>query len=151
MRARFAATPLHALLGLDIRPFDPARPDLAVVDMPVTPNAFGSTGNLHGGAIATLVDVACASAASRSSSFVPGRNTLVTADMHVRYLGRPKGSMVRAEARVTKSGRTLIVVAGEVLDELDTLLAVVDFAAMVVSLRQPLVPELRTDDRAPEM
>jgi hypothetical protein len=47
MAARFKATPLHALLGLDIRPFDPADPELAVVDMPVAPDAFGSTGNLH--------------------------------------------------------------------------------------------------------
>lgn len=151
MLARFKATPLHALLGLDIRPHDPADPERAVVDMPVAPEAFGSTGNLHGGAIATLVDVACASAASRSSSFVPGRNTLVTADMHVRYVGRPKGSAVRAEARVVRSGRTLIVVEGRVLDELDTLIAVADFAAMVVELRNPLMPELQTDQHTPEM
>lgn len=151
MLARFKATPLHALLDLDIREPDPDRPDVTVVDMPVAPNAFGSTGNLHGGAIATLVDVACASAASRASSFVPGQNTMVTADLHVRYLGRPKGTRVRAEARVTKSGRTLIVVECRILDDQDTLLAVADFASMVVPLRQPLMPELRTDEQAPEM
>jgi uncharacterized protein (TIGR00369 family) len=95
--------------------------------------------------------VACASAASRSSSFIPGRNTLVTADMHVRYLGRAKGSAVRAEARVVRSGRTLIVVEGRILDELDTLIAVADFAAMVVELREPLIPGLQTDQTAPEM
>ena len=65
--------PLHALLGLEIRPFDEADPDLAVVDMPVTPNAFGTTGNLHGGAIATLLDVACTAAASRASTYSPMR------------------------------------------------------------------------------
>lgn len=151
MLARFKSTPLHALLGLDIRQPDAGDPDLAIVDMPVAPNAFGSTGNLHGGAIATLVDVACASAASRSSSFVPGQNTMVTADLHVRYLGRPKGASVRAEARVTKSGRSLIVVECRVLDDRETLVAVADFASMVVDLRQPLAPELRTDDQAPEM
>jgi uncharacterized protein (TIGR00369 family) len=151
MSARFKATPLHALLGLDIRPFDPDDPDLAVVDMPVAPDAFGSGGNVHGGAIATLVDVACASAASRSSSFVPGQNSMVTADMHVRYVGRAKGKALRCEARVVKSGRTLIVVEGRILDELDTLVAVADFASMVVTLREPLVPELQTDRDAPEM
>ena len=151
MKERFKTTPLHALLGLDIRPFDPDDPDLAVVDMPVAPNAFGSGGNVHGGAIATLVDVACASAATRSSSFVPGQNSMVTADMHVRYLGRAKGRALRCEARVTKSGRTLIVVEGRILDEHDTLVAVADFAAMVVTLREPLVPELQTDRNAPEM
>ncbi len=88
MKARFKTTPLHALLGLDIRPFDPDDPGVAIVDMPVAANAFGSGGNVHGGVIATLVDVACASAATRSSAFVPGQNSMVTADMHVRYLGR---------------------------------------------------------------
>lgn len=151
MQARFKATPLHALLGLDIRPADPADPLLMIVDMPVAPEAFGSTGNVHGGAIATLVDVACASAASRSSSFVPGENALVTADMHVRYLGRPKGTALRAEARVAKAGRTLIVVEARVLDDVDTLVAVADFAAIVVAIRPPLVPELQTDRDAPQM
>jgi uncharacterized protein (TIGR00369 family) len=151
MKRRFAETPLHALLGLDILPPDPNDPSLAVVTMPVTPGAFGSTGNLHGGAIATLVDVSCASAASRSSSFRPGENTLVTADMHIRYLGRPKGEMVRGEARVLRSGRTLIVVQGTVVDDLDNVLATADFAAMVVALREPLRPELRTDGTAAEM
>jgi uncharacterized protein (TIGR00369 family) len=151
MRAQFEATPLHALLGLDIRPFDPDVPGLSIVDMPVAAGAIASTGNVHGGAIATLVDVACASAASRSSSFIPGENSMVTADMHVRYLGRPKGRALRCEAKVVKSGRTLIVVEGRVLDELDTLIAVADFASMVVTLRQPLLPELQTDRAAPEM
>ena len=147
---RFKATPLHALLGLDIRAFDDDGTG-SIVDMPIEPGTFGSTGNVHGGAIATLVDVACASAAARSSSFVPGQNTIVTADMHVRYVGRPKGRALRCEATVVRSGRTLIVVEGRVLDELDTLVAVADFAAMVVALRAPLMPELQTDRGAPEM
>jgi uncharacterized protein (TIGR00369 family) len=151
MKRRFAETPLHALLGLEILPPDPDDPNLSVVTMPVTPGAFGSTGNLHGGAIATLVDVSCASAASRASVFHPGENTLVTADMHVRYLGRPKGEVVRCEGRVVRAGRSLIVVEGRVLDDLDNVLAVADFAAMVVTLREPLRPELRTDDSAVEM
>jgi uncharacterized protein (TIGR00369 family) len=151
MKAAFKSMPLHALLDLEIRDPDPSRPGVAVVEMPVAPGAFGTSGNLHGGAIATLVDVACASAATRSSAFVPGQNTMVTADLHVRYLGRPKGRMVRAEATVAKAGRTLIVVECRILDELDTLIATADFASMVVPLRQPLMPELQTDANAPEM
>jgi uncharacterized protein (TIGR00369 family) len=150
-KARFAATPLHALLGLQIRSFEDVEPGIAIVDMPVAPGTFGSTGNVHGGAIATLVDVACATAASRASSFVPGQNTIVTADMHVRYVGRPKGRALRCEARVVRAGRSLIVVEGRILDELDTLVAVADFASMVVTLRAPLMPELQTDLAAPEM
>ena len=78
--------------------------------------AFNQTGNLHGGAIATLIDVACGSTAARASSFQPGSNTLVTADLHVRYLGRPKGDVVRAEAQVMRAGRQLVVVECRVVD-----------------------------------
>ena len=139
-RDAFAATPLHAHLGLDVRTYGADDdPTLVVVAIPIGPNAVDAMrtpGSVHGGAIATLVDVACATSASLSPSFVPGETALVTADMHVRYLARAKGDTVRAEARVTKAGRNLVVVEGKVLDELDTLVAVVDFAAMVVPLRR---------------
>ena len=81
--------PLHELLELDLSaPSEPGS-HRAVVSMPVQPNAFGFTANLHGGAVATLVDVACALAAARATDFDPMKESLVTADMHVRYLGRP--------------------------------------------------------------
>ncbi len=148
LEARFRATPLHALLGLE---FVVREVGHVVVTMPVRPEAFGSTGNLHGGAIATLVDVATASAASRSSSFVPGENTLVTADLHLRYLGRPKGDLVRADARVVRAGRQLVVVECKVLDPLDNIIAVGDFAGMVVPLREPLLAGTEPDPGAPEL
>jgi uncharacterized protein (TIGR00369 family) len=148
LEARFHAMPLHALLGLQ---FVERSDERVVVSMPVRPEAFGSTGNLHGGAIATLVDVASASAAVRSSSFEPGRNTLVTADLHVRYLGRPKGDLVRAVASVVRAGRQLVVVECRVLDTEDRVIAVADFAGMVVPLREPLLPGAAPDPSAPEL
>ena len=99
MYASFWATPLHALLRLEYLDgpgIAEPEPGTAVVRMPVHPDAYGASGNLHGGAIATLIDVASASAAARNSAFEPGVNTLVTADIHVRYLGRPKGDYVDA-------------------------------------------------------
>ncbi len=135
MAERFKAAPLHALLGIDIRPFDPDDPLRAVVDMTAGPESFGSTGAVHGGAIAILFDVACAAAATRSSSYDPMKNMLVTADLHVRYVGRVKGTMLRAEATVVKGGRTLVVVEGRALDDLDNLVAVADFSATVVDHR----------------
>ena len=62
----------------------------------------------------------------------------MTADLHVRYLGRPKGTVVRAEARVMRAGRQLIVVECHVTDDLGNLIAFADFAGMIVPLRQPL-------------
>ncbi len=139
LRAAHSVTPLHRLLGLEfvIGP-DPA---VVTVEMPVAPGAFNGSGNLHGGAIATLVDLAAGSAAARAGTFRPGENTLVTADLHVRYLGRPKGAVVRAEARVMRAGRQLIVVDCRVADDLGNLIAVADFAGMIVPLRQPLEAE----------
>ncbi len=100
LRAAHSTTPLHQLLGLQFVNGD--DPTVVTVEMPVAPGAFNGSGNLHGGAIATIVDVASGSAAARAGTFRPGENTLVTADLHVRYLGRPKGTVVRAEARVMR-------------------------------------------------
>lgn len=148
LRRGFQTTPLHQMLGLRMVTADPG---LVVVEMPVAPGAFNQTGNLHGGAIATLADVACGSAAARASTFAPGQNTLVTADLHVRYLGRPKGDVVRAEAWVARAGRQLVVVECRVLDPLDNVIALVDFSAMVVPLREPLRPYEQADPRAPDL
>lgn len=165
LRADFRRTPLHALLAIDyVDPVDPgegvvppvgpggaAIPDGAcVVRMPVRPEAFGAAGNLHGGALATLIDVAAATVAARNSSFVPGRNTLVTADLHVRYLGRPKGDWVDAVATVVRAGRQLIVVECRVVDPMGNVIAAADFSSMVVPLRQPL-PGAPNDGTSPEL
>ena len=130
LRSTFTNTPLHRLLG--IRMVQTDEPGKVVVEMPVAPEAFNGSGNLHGGAIATLVDVAAGSCAARASNFEPGENTLVTADLHVRYLGRPKGDVVRAEAKVMRAGRQLTVIEVRVLDPLDNVIAFADFSAMLV-------------------
>ena len=139
LRVAHSSTPLHQLLGLQfVSGPDPA---VVIVEMPVAPGAFNGSGNLHGGAIASLVDVASGSAAARAGTFRPGVNTLVTADLHVRYLGRPKGTVVRAEARVMRAGRQLIVVECRVADDLGNIIAFADFAGMIVPLRHPLEAE----------
>jgi uncharacterized protein (TIGR00369 family) len=150
-RDAFGRTPLHHLLGLRFSEPAGADPATVVVEMPVDAPAFNGSGTLHGGAIATLVDVAAGSCAGRSSSFDPRDQSLVTADLHVRYLGRPKGSPVRAEARVMRSGRMLIVVEVRVLDPLDNLIAFADFSAMIVARREPLEGVVPTDPQAPDL
>jgi uncharacterized protein (TIGR00369 family) len=130
--AAFTNTPLHAFLGFEFRE-TPAPDGTVVVEMPVAPPAFNGSGNLHGGAIATLVDVAAGS------------------DLHVRYLGRPKAGPVRAEAHVVRSGHMLIVVEVRVLDPLDDLIASADFSAMVVARREPLAGATPTDPQTPDL
>jgi uncharacterized protein (TIGR00369 family) len=137
MQESFQSMPLHALLGLRMLEWGA---DGVVVEMPVREEAFNSTGNLHGGSIATLIDTASGTAAALGSAFQPGINTIVTADLHVRYLGRPKGDVVTARAKVLKAGRQLVVVECQVVDNLERVIAAADFSAMIVPLRNPLRP-----------
>jgi uncharacterized protein (TIGR00369 family) len=141
-------SPLHRFLDFRLLRADD---EVAILEMPVQANAFGGTGNLHGGAIATLIDVASAVAASRQSPFDHEQQSLVTTDLHVRYLGRPHGDMVRAEARVLRAGRQLIVVECRVLDHDDRIVASADFSSMLVPRRVPLRAEAEDDPTGPEM
>ena len=128
-------TPLHHLLALEIVEIGERH---AVISMPVREEAFNSTANLHGGAIATLIDVAAGTAAARGSGFRPGEESLVTADLHVRYLGRPNGDVVHAHAEVIKAGRQLVIVECRVKDPENRIIASADFSMMIVPLRRPL-------------
>lgn len=129
-------TPIHRLLDLRPLALDAER---VVFEMPIAEGALSQTGNLHGGAIATLIDVTAGTAAALSSpTFVPGENMIVTADMHIRYLGRGRGAWVRAEARTLRAGRQLVVVECTVHDEEGRLVASADFSSMVVEARPPV-------------
>ena len=134
--------PLHQLLGLTFAP--PSADDatgVAEVNMPVRPEAYGSHGNLHGGAIATMIDLASALAAVRASAFDLSTQSLVTTDMHVRYLGQPRTDTVTARAEVVRAGAQLIVVEARVVDGGGHLIAVADLAMMIVPRRKPLAAD----------
>ena len=68
-------------------------------------------GNVHGGAVATLLDVAMASAA-RSLHPETG---VVTVGMTLSYLRAASGDLV-ATGRVRQAGRSLVFCEGEVTD-----------------------------------
>jgi len=129
--------PLHEFLELEYLDAEDGS-GIGEVRMPVKPTAFGFTQNLHGGAIATMVDLACALAAVRSTTFDPSVESLVTADMHVRYVGRPRPDHVVARAEVVRSGSQLIVVDCKVSDENGHVGASADFSMWKVPLRRPL-------------
>lgn len=141
-------TPLHHLLGLELVEIGERH---SVVAMPVREEAFNSTANLHGGAIATLIDVAAGSAAARGSGFTPGEQSLVTADLHVRYLGRPHGDVVHARAEVIKVGRQLVIVECRVTDLEERIVATADFSMMIVPQRQALRPMEGTQPHDPDL
>lgn len=95
----------RALAGIDLKSVESGR---AVVTLPVTDAVVNMVGTLHGGAIATIVDVAGTIAImSADQDGRPG----VTTDLNVSYFAAaPLGETVTAEARCLKAGRTLAFV-----------------------------------------
>ena len=133
MQAAFDAVPVQRLVGLQVVAAGDDGP--AIMEIPLAAEALGATGQLHGGVIALLCDVACAVAASGASTYDHEQHALVTADLHVRYLSAARGDRVRVEASVVKAGRALVVVEGKVTDGEGRLVAIADFSATLVSRR----------------
>jgi uncharacterized protein (TIGR00369 family) len=128
--------PLHNLLGFEVHP----EPDGEVsrVDLPWRPESFGVNDNLHRGALATLVDLTSAIAAVRKRTVDLEVESLVTADIHIRYLGQPRTDTVTASAQVVRDGRQMIVVDCQIHDGGGHLIASADVGMMVVPRRRPL-------------
>ena len=148
MQSMLHEIPMHALLGIELVELGDVY---SILSMPVREQAFNSTGNLHGGAVATLIDVAAGTAAALGSGFRPGKQSLVTADLHVRYLGRPHGNIVYARAETLKAGRQLFVVECRVTDSDDRVIASADFSMMIVPLRAPLRPTVGAKPTDPDL
>ena len=77
--------------------------------------------------------------------------SLVTADMHVRYLGRPRTDTVSARSRIVRLGSQLIVVECKVVDLEAHVIASADFSMMRVPLRRPLSPGVEGRPGDPEL
>jgi uncharacterized protein (TIGR00369 family) len=148
MREHMPDSPIQRLLGLR---FVTLGADEVIVEMPVRAEAFNSTGNLHGGAIATMIDVAAGTMAALGSRFRPGIESIVTADLHIRYLGRPKTDTVLATAKVLRAGRQLTVVECTVADDSGNLVAIADFSSMLVPVREPLRPSDQAERSHPDL
>mmetsp|Transcript_18359 Transcript_18359/g.59761 ORF Transcript_18359/g.59761 Transcript_18359/m.59761 type:complete len:157 (+) Transcript_18359:2-472(+) len=81
-------------------------PGFCKASLPVTPKVANRYGTLHGGCIATLVDVV-GSAALVTASSLSG----VSVEISTSYIGPAKvGEEVLVEARLLKQGRSLAVI-----------------------------------------
>ncbi len=107
--------PFLKLLGLRGERFDAGQTTVVLETRPELTNHFGS---LHGGALATLVDVAMASAAR---SLHPEEG-VVTVSMTVNYL-RSGSGLLSASGRVRQAGHSLVFCDSEVHDETGHLVA----------------------------
>jgi uncharacterized protein (TIGR00369 family) len=97
-------SPVHKRLGMSVVDF---KPGFVVLSMPLSDEVRGVyEGSVHGGMLATLADVACASCLWGCYDF--SSEFTVTTDMHVRYYRQPRGGPLRAEAEMVHHGRTLL-------------------------------------------
>ena len=90
----------------------------AVCEMPLTKLHLNAQGGIMGGAIFTLADFALAVAVNI------GQPDTVAIDNNIRYLSAPKGSILRATARMDKPGRSLAFVTVTVTDDTDRVVAI---------------------------
>lgn len=112
MDFREVPIPLHDHLGLQIDVGPPTR-----VTMPLGEQVRGAVAPIHGGVVATLVDVACAAALDHSS-YDPTVAVPVSTDLSVKFFRQPKESPLVAEATVVHRGSRLMVAECVITDAL---------------------------------
>ncbi len=125
------STPVHEFLDIRIVEIGPGY---SVLSMPTKGEALNRNGTVHGGVMATLMDVAAGVAASQPVQANRPESALVTSDLHVRYLKRHKGDLLLARAEIVQIGNTVAVVECRIMDG-DRLVAVGDVAMMVIERR----------------
>jgi uncharacterized protein (TIGR00369 family) len=116
-------TPLLRFLGFRYVPSD--DPDVHSIAMDVTPDTLSTLGQPHGGALATLID----HTGGHAAVALLGRSG-PTLDLHVRYLTAPRGATVRADARIVRAGRNVLVIEVEVRDGEERLVATGTLSAL---------------------
>ena len=101
--------PFLNFLGVRGERFDAGSTTVALDPRPELTNHFEQ---MHGGAIATLLDVAMASAAR---SLHPDAEGAVTVSLTLNFMRAGKGPL-KAEGRVRQSGRSLVFCEADVVD-----------------------------------
>ena len=86
--------------------------------MRVGPEHMNNIGIVHGGALATLLDVAMGTA-GRTQAGRP----VMTLDMHVAFMAPGRGAVLIGEGRVVRGGRSILFCEAEIRDEAGALVA----------------------------
>ncbi len=110
------ARPFYTLLG--IRPVE-AQDGRSVVVLDANPALGNSRGDVHGGAVYSLLDVAAASAAR---STLPDAGGAATISLTVTYMEAGRGRLT-AHGLVLRAGKTIIAVEAEARDATGKLIA----------------------------
>ena len=99
----FSSHPLHGRMGLKCFEYGPHT----VMTMELGDSVRGVVpGSVHGGMLATLADMA--SATALRDAFELPAEIPVTTDMHIRYFRQPHAGPLTAEANLVHRGRRLL-------------------------------------------
>lgn len=123
--------PLHDFVALELVGLRPV-----VVQCPLA-DAVRSVGlPLHGGVVATLVDVAANVAAATSGGIDVRRSGLVTGRLELDLLAQPSGSWVRAEGHLLEHAARTVTTRVTVRDEPGRTVAAALVTTRIVPRRQ---------------
>jgi len=113
----FAAVPYAKFLGLELGPITPSQ---VSVHLQVRDELRQNQGVVHGGAIASLIDTASAFAVLTQIEL---HERVTTTDLTIHYLRPVTSGRMIANARVVRGGKRLFVLAVEVINEREVLIA----------------------------
>lgn len=98
------------------------RDGSCTVTLTLEPRHLNRHGILHGGMVATVLDVVCGNTASQF--FDPENHAdLVTVSLNLSYVAGARGGTITARARPTGGGKSIAYIFGELFDEEGRLLA----------------------------
>jgi len=118
-RAIFDAFPYHQYLDLKI---EKAEPGHARLSIPTGPKVDGGVaGSVHGGILASLVDIAMLEAVL--PTFEEGDQPGGTIDLGITYLRPSMGERIAVEANIVRRGREIVSTEVSVFDDQERLCA----------------------------
>ena len=116
-REAFAAVPYARLLGLEL---GEVGRGVVSIHLDVRDDLRQYQGVVHGGAVASLIDTAAAFALLTQLDI---NERVTTTDLTIHYLRPAHTGRLTARARIVRSGRRLTVLAVEVTNDQEILLA----------------------------
>ncbi len=113
----FASVPYAKLIGLELGEMKPGE---ATLHLDIRDELKQNQGVAHGGAVASLIDTAAAFAVV--TLLEPGER-VTTTDLTIHYLRPITSGRLTATARIVRGGRRLFVLAVQVTNDHDVLVA----------------------------
>jgi 1,4-dihydroxy-2-naphthoyl-CoA hydrolase len=98
--------------------------DLVVAELAIEDRHKNPTGAIHGGVMIALADNGATAMANRAHRAIEGdERFMVGIDLHATMLANQQGGTIRAESRVVRAGRRVVVIRTQVLGDGGRLLA----------------------------